>query len=192
MIQRRNTIIILCEGDSENAYIQELNRFLRDKEDYNFTFVTKVIGSGFYSIVLKKYNEVRRKNRNATIKIFLDKDIYVRNERACQTSLENSKIKGDFLFNVHNFEDFIMLHYDDETLNKWLDICKQHNHEKQPMIADDYLPQIINLISGYQKGECPFIIDQSYLDNLFAHNTDQNIFIKSDFVTFIQKLFSKN
>jgi hypothetical protein len=48
--------IILCEGESEIAYIQELNRYLRENE-CDFIFIPKLIGSGFFTDVHKKHKE---------------------------------------------------------------------------------------------------------------------------------------
>ncbi|MCF0224647.1 MAG: hypothetical protein HUK20_10285 [Fibrobacter sp.] len=53
--------IALCEGESEFAYIQELNRFLRENEN-GFVFVPRLIGSGHYSDIYAKYKEQRKSN----------------------------------------------------------------------------------------------------------------------------------
>lgn len=183
-------IILLCEGPSEYAYIQELNRYLRENE-YNFKFIPKPIGTGFYSEVQKKRKEVRKDNPRTPIKIILDDDIYVRNEGSREqdnsTKFAESGFKDEFMFNAHNFEDFLMLHYDDETLNQWLAKCTETNHENIPMHSEQYMPLIKGMFPNYEKGELLFSpINQEKLDNLFRHNEDNSIFIKSDFATYLK------
>ena len=187
-------IILLCEGESEYAYIQELNRYLRENE-CNFKFIPKVIGSGFYSEVQKKHKEVRKDNPRTPIRILLDDDIYVRNgdnhEQDNSSKLANSGYKEEFLFNVHNFEDFLMLHCDDETLNQWLIKCAEKNHKNTPMHSEQYMPLVKEIFPDYEKGELPFSPnDQEKLDNLFRHNEDNSIFIKSDFATYLKNRLS--
>lgn len=183
--------ILLCEGESEYAYIQELNRYLRENE-FNFKFIPKVIGSGFYTEVQKKHKEERKNNPRTPIKIFLDDDIYVRNEgdreQENSSKFSESGFKDDFLFNVHNFEDFLMLHCDDETLNQWITKCTETNHGNIPMHSAQYMSLIKGMFPDYEKGELLFRpIDQEKLDNLFRHNEDDSIFIKSNFATYLKK-----
>lgn len=184
-------IILLCEGPSEYAYIQELNRYLRENE-YNFKFIPKPVGTGFYTEVQKKHKEVRKDNPRTPIRILLDDDIYVRNEneheQANSSMLASSGFKDEFMFNVHNFEDFLMLHYDDETLNQWLTKCTETNHGNTPMHSAQYMPLVKEMFPDYEKGELLFSpIDQEKLDNLFRHNEDNAIFIKSDFATYLKE-----
>lgn len=182
--------IILCEGESEVAYIQVLNRYLRENE-YNFKFIPRLIGSGFFTDVHKKHKEERKSNPRTPIKIFLDDDIYVRNEdqREQDNSLKlaSSSYKDEFLFNTHNFEDFLMLHYDDDTLGQWLTKYTETNHRSVPMHSVQYMPLVKGLFPNYEKGELLFSpIDQEKLDNLFRHNEDESIFIKSTFATYLK------
>lgn len=183
-------IILLCEGESECAYIQVLNRYLRENE-YNFKFIPKLIGSGFYTEVHKKHQEERKYNPRTPIKILLDDDIYVRNEGKREqdnsSMLANSKFKDEFLFNTHNFEDFLMLHYDDDTLNLWLAKCSETNHKDSPMHSAQFIPLIKEIFPDYEKGELLFSsINQEKLENLFRHNEDNSIFIKSTFATYLK------
>ena len=182
--------IILCEGESEIAYIQELNRYLRENE-CDFIFIPKLIGSGFFTDVHKKHKEERKKNLRTPIKIFLDDDIYVRNEGKREQDngslFANSEYKDEFMFNTHNFEDFLMLHYDDDTLGQWLTKCTETNHRSVPMHSVQYMPLVKGLFPNYEKGELLFSpIDQEKLDNLFRHNEDESIFIKSTFATYLK------
>ena len=190
-MQSNKVYIILCEGDSEFAYLQELNRFLREN-NYSLTFSAKIIGTGYYKNVLQKYSNEKKNNPRLPIKTLLDNDIYCRNDRENKVNFEKSKIKEHFLFNIQNFEDFLILHYDDETLKKWLEICRQNNHEKEPMHSKNYMPQFQKLVPNYSKGSCPFSpLEHINLENLFRHNADINIFIKSDFASLLKNLLNK-
>lgn len=188
------TIILLCEGASEVAYIQELNRYLRENE-CDFRFAPKLIGSGFYSDVCRKHKEEYKANPRTPVKILLDDDIYVRNENAREqdnsSKLTTCPYKEEFLFNTHNFEDFLMLHRDDETLNLWLAKCAETNHENVPMHSAQYMPLVKAIFPNYEKGNFPFNgINQEMLDNLFRHNEGSTIFIKSEFATYLKSLFA--
>lgn len=82
MVYRQNrNIIIVCEGASEKAYIQELNRYL-EEEDIPLHFIPRPSNGGQYSPVVKKYMEVRKENRAASILIWVDWDRYQRNDNA--------------------------------------------------------------------------------------------------------------
>lgn len=182
--------MVLCEGESEVAYIQELNRYLRENE-YNLVFIPKLIGSGFYSEVYSKFKNERKNNPKMPIKIMLDDDIYVRNESARErensAKFEKSPIRDEFLFNVHNFEDFLMLHYDDSTLNKWLEKCAEKNHAANPMHSEQYVTLFKEIFPDYQKGDLLFSpISQEMLDNLFRHNEDAGVFVKSSFASYLK------
>lgn len=52
-VQNRN-IIVVCEGASEKAYIQELNRYL-EEEDIPLHFIPRPSNGGQYASVVKKY-----------------------------------------------------------------------------------------------------------------------------------------
>ncbi len=58
-IKNNQIIIILCEGNSEYAYIQELNRFLREEEK-NVVLIAKTIGSGHYADVKRKFSAEKK------------------------------------------------------------------------------------------------------------------------------------
>ena len=62
----------MCEGASEKAYIQELNRYLQEEEDIPLHFIPRPSNGGQYSFVVKKYKEVRKDNRIGEILIWVD------------------------------------------------------------------------------------------------------------------------
>ncbi len=184
--QKRN-IIIVCEGVSERAYIQELNRYL-DDEDFMFTFIPKPSNGGRYGHVVKKYREVRKNNKSSTILIWVDWDRYQRNDNS---DMENYERKPgdipDFLFSHKNFEDFIAMHLDRSEVERWWTSCVGRNHFDSPSHSNEYIPAFCAFMSSdYCKGEIPITIDCDSLANLKAHQNDRTIPFKCDFA---DKLF---
>lgn len=188
--------IIICEGKkSEVKYLQELNRYLAEEYCiYYKKFICKPVGTGHFTEVIKKYSDERKLNKKANIEIWVDYDIYKRNE---QKNLDKYKKKPkgipDFKFNYFNFEDFLIMHFNDDVLNKWKEICKVNNHFNEPMKSDKYLKLIQKYIfSDYDKSSLTnlFVFSNQTLENLFKHNAEQSE-IKSDFVEFLENIIDK-
>ena len=76
------TVVVVCEGASENGYLQELNRFLRERK-IPLAFAPNIIGSGVYKAAVNRYRDVRRENRHAEIVIWVDRDIYMNSQKNC-------------------------------------------------------------------------------------------------------------
>ena len=122
--------IIVCEGESERAYLQRLQGFLDDQALPPDTFETplRFIGpesalakTGTFGKIKSAYNQTRRANKTASVLIWADFDLYHRNDCQCATHYA-AKTAGipDFLFSFHNFEDFFALHFDGVPLAHWL------------------------------------------------------------------------
>ena len=194
-IDEMKSIIVICEGKSETKYLQELNRFLREQSVENsIVFVPKEVGTGHFTEVVKKYRNERKLNKKANIEIWVDYDIYKRNEQRNYDKYKK-KPKGipNFKFNYFNFEDFLIMHFNDDVLNKWKEICKANNHFNEPMKSDKYLKLIKeNIFSDYDKSSLTnlFVFNKQTLENLFKHNAEQSE-IKSDFAEFLREVFSK-
>ena len=198
------SIIVICEGKSETKYLQELNRFLREKSEDNFVvFLPKEVGTGHYNEVIKKYrNEFKKckskrnpnKKSNTDIEIWVDYDIYKRNEQKNYDKYKK-KPKGipNFKFNYFNFEDFLIMHFNDDVLNEWKGICKTNNHFNEPMKSEKYLKLIQqNIFADYDKSSLTnlFVFNKQALENLFKHNAEQSE-IKSDFAEFLENIIDK-
>ena len=178
--------VIVCEGNSENAYIQELNRFL-DSGDYPFTFVPKPIHNGHYKAVTSKYQDVKKKSPRSLILIWVDKDTYQRNDEndGENYSRKPSKIPN-FMFSVFNFEDFLVMHMDEAIVLKWQDICEKHGHFDMPMHSEQYISLLReNIFPNYKKGELPFEITKDHFENLLRNQQNQNIKFECDFANMI-------
>lgn len=187
----KKTSIIVCEGNSENAYIQELNRFF-DANDYDISFVSKPIRNGHYKPATLKYKEVKRNNTRSNIYIWVDKDTYQRNDENDGYNYEHKPQKiPNFLFSYLNFEDFLVMHLDEEIVQIWQEICMNNNHFNYPMHAEKYLKLLREYIfPNYKKGEIPFEITQNKFDNLLKNQQNPKIKFKCDIAEMIQQITS--
>ena len=152
-------VTIICEGSSENAYLQSLNRILRCT-NYSWDvgpFIPRVAHQGYYGSVIAKLKEEQQRNRKSTFHVWVDRDIYIRNTKNSQTNYQQKpKNIPNFFFSTMNFEDFLMLHCEDSLMDKWIAICVQHQHFNTPMTDADYMPLYRLLLPDYKKGELPF------------------------------------
>jgi hypothetical protein len=189
-------IIVICEGESERAYLQELNEYLR--EQY-VSLVPKLAGTGYFNEVVRKYKEECKRNKGNKKNfyeyyIWVDKDIYERNEQKNMTKFNDLKyenIVDKFRFNIFNFEDFLMLHYSRDKILEYQKKCEKHNHFRSPMKEKEYLPLFKETCDeNYEKGSLPkgFEISEESLKRLSKNNKDESIKFKSDFVKVIKKL----
>jgi hypothetical protein len=179
-------IIIICEGSSEVAYIQQLNRLLREL-NATINLCPRKVGTGEYKSVMAEYKAESKNNRRTKVCIWVDYDIYARNEKDCMTNYMNTQSKVPFMFNKQNFEDFMFLHLDDDQLGIWLNTCLAHNHFSKPMHAEEYMPLVQKHFINYKKGDLPFDITLEKIGNLFRHNKNSKIHLRSDFTDFLKK-----
>ncbi len=188
-------ILVVCEGNSERAYLQELNRFLRESE-IPLVFNVEVSAGGDYRLVDLCFRRCRKGNRTMDIVVWVDDDIYKRNDKGNRDNYAR-RPKGipAFKFNYENFEDFLVVHLPDDRVESWQEICNHERHFTSPMHANEYVPLLLknSILPGYKKwtfSEC-LVIDQGSLDNLERHNTDAAISFNSDFATFIIEAIEK-
>ncbi|MBQ8784523.1 MAG: hypothetical protein IJZ59_00580 [Alphaproteobacteria bacterium] len=188
----KNVYIIICEGPSEKAYLQELNRYLEDN-DYPVTIVPKTINNGHFKPAQIKFNEVKKQNPKDIIYIWVDKDTYIRNDEG-DGEKYNKKPKNipDFHFNYHNFEDFLAMHMPDDILSNWQEICRKKNHFNKPLHANIYEPLYKqNIINDYEKGSMPFPITKEQIINALKNQKDTSVLFKSDFLNLLDDLIKK-
>jgi len=166
-------ITVVCEGRSEYVYLKNLQRFLETQSD-DWDFPLQVFpdnraetNGGDYRIVVSNYKDQRRGNRRAQIEVWVDYDLYVRNDRENMTKYQ-AKPPGipDFKFSFHNFEDFLVMHMEDETVERWRSIFGQAGHFKTPLHSCDYIPLLRTLIPEYKKGELSVDITAESLKRL--------------------------
>jgi hypothetical protein len=183
--------IIICEGDSEYAYIQEFNRYFKAQE-INIILFPYPVNTGHFKEVRKKYKHEKEKNKKSKFCIWVDYDIYIKNENGNNDKYEK-KPKGipDFRFNCFSFEDFLILHLNKNSIFKYQKICEKKNHFKMPMKAEVYIPLIKeNIFSDYEKGSLPadFKISKESLENLFSNNRNPDIKFRSCFACFLREI----
>jgi len=174
--------IIVCEGESEWAYLQRLQAFLDDQEvpPGAFEAPLRFIGpehaiakTGSFGKIKSTYNKTRTANRGRSIQVWADFDLYHRNDYHCAENYA-AKTAGipDFFFSFHNFEDFFALHFADETLAKWLKFggLSGYCHFSTPLHSAGYLPEIKRIFPDYAKGGLPAdFVSWASLRNLKAN-----------------------
>ena len=195
-----NPIMIVCEGSSEENYIIQLNRLFRYPDSDCRVFIPCNAHSGRYSLIRKKFEEVQKRNKRQKdkIKIWLDKDLYIR-EGTEENSRYNSKdyLILQCLFSLMNFEDYLAMHCLPEIVGEWQSICESNNHFVAPMHASQYEKPFNEFISknfstDYRKGEVPFDLTQQRILQLFDNLKSNKFKFENDFGRFLMKLYETN
>ena len=170
--------IIICEGESEWAYLQRLQGFFDDLELPPKSFETPlkfivpkrvIVKTGSFGKMKSCYNRTLKENKKARIHIWADFDLYHRNDQKCAENYRTKKGIPDFHFSFHNFEDFFALHFEGEALVQWLQFgaAAGQNHFDKPVHSSDYLPEIKRIFPDYAKGALPAdFVSWSTLNNL--------------------------
>lgn len=180
----KKIILVVCEGSSEEAYIQELNRYL-EENDIGFSFTARPVNTGEYSAVIRKYKQIYHDNKRTKIIIWIDKDRYIRNDNKCKTnySKKSSNIPN-FLFSYMNFEDIISMH-DIQNCMSWQNICSTKGHFSKPLYKDEYINDFITIYPRYSKGSIPIEINSTTLNVFFQNQNNTSIKFKCDFADFL-------
>jgi len=197
-MERCSAYVIVSEGSSERAYIQQLRSFLANRmpvgDDFRprLDLMPKVTnngaGGGQFSLVQQTYRKCRKADKHTPIMVWVDADIYVRNEGAVEErnakSYAGKKDLPDFLFSVMNFEDFLALHFDDDIFEKWYETFSER-HFKTPMHGSEHVPLFVKIWENhakrysckpYSKGDLPSgFISVPSLTNLSRHIVDPRI-----------------
>lgn len=105
------------------------------------------------------------------MEVWVDSDLYVRNDNDCLNQYIG-KPHGipDFKFSIHNFEDFLAFHANDDEYRQWKETMQNAGHFQRPLPAREYLPRFLQIFHGYKKGRLePICIEETSLKNLFRH-----------------------
>lgn len=183
MMRVSKNIIVICEGASEWTYLQRLNAFLAGLPFPDGWYEVPVrfigrpgrngVGSGSFNAVKRELAVARKLNRSAMAWVWVDADLYVRNERACGDSYRGrSGGVPPFCFSLYNFEDFVALHLDDEGFERWARVMTEGGHFRSPLPWEAYKGLFASVLPEYRKGDLPadFITVES-LGNLRRHLT---------------------
>ena len=193
-LQPQKTVLVVCEGASERAYIQELNRFFRE-EEIPFNMVAFVCEGGDFTKVVRAYRKVRRLNPNSELLIWVDYDRYARDDRGDMDKYRHKDSDiPDFLFTTMNFEDLLSLHFEKPKLSEWIGVCTQRNHFIEPMTASEYMEPFMEFIgTSYHKGDMPFELTIDRLENLRRNLADPSVGFGCDFaLIYLSNIFNKN
>lgn len=175
-------IIVICEGDSEKAYIQNINRILNYKKSYGALFKPITVNTGYFYEVKKKFRSEYKNNPKSSIIIWVDFDLYKRNDKDCLEIYKKKQGIPDFLFSCINFEDFLILHEKENTVSKWIKLSG--DHFKEPMHSDEYLSRFKLIKPNYKKGELAQPIDKSRFE-MMLNNLESGKFYSNDFGKFL-------
>ena len=174
--------LIVCEGESERAYLQRLQTFLDAQTSPQNTFEpalcfiapsSGLVKTGYFNTIKNTYNRTRRENKNASIQVWADFDLYHRNDKGC-AELYANKSSGvpDFLFSFHNFEDFFALHFSGKQFAEWLSFGapERCSHFTKPLHSEDYVREFRRIFPDYAKGGLPAgFVSWATLRNLKAN-----------------------
>lgn len=174
--------IVICEGESEWAYLQRLQSFLEQQTPSGtfeppLLFIVPervVVKTGSFGKLKSRYNQTWRSNKRHSIQIWADFDLYHRNDNRC-ADLYLNKTDGipDFLFSFHNFEDFYALHSDGDQFEEWVRFGNR-GHFNTPRHQKGYLPEIKRIFPNYNKGGLPNdFISWATLKNLKRNKASQ-------------------
>lgn len=190
-------IFIICEGKSEEKYINYLSQILIKNGIFDLRLISyPFYGSKTYSRLIprikEKIDEIKSDERDISsykIYIWLDKDIFINKYRTKKEVFEKdiSSIKLpteiEILYNTMNFEDFLILHYDKKIIKELqVRLCGE-KHFERPLISTNYLKIFNIFIKSYSKGSLPSSLEvdekilKLCLDNI--NNSKYNFY--SDF-----------
>lgn len=193
MMEKREHYLVICEGASEVAYTQELNRFLNENNQ-SLILSPSNAESGNLKVIKRHCRALKCKITAAIV--MLDSDIYKRNDNNNFTLYEQNKNRlPRFCFQHFNFEDFLLMHYPPSILKKWRSRMKESGHYTNPLHENEYIEVFtqfvcehknkLQFLSIYQKGDMPFVLTSEKLRNLFTNNRNSEL-PRSDFATFLQ------
>lgn len=195
-MEAKKPYLLICEGDSEFAYVQELNRLLA-KCGVPIVFLPHNAGGGGFGNVRQACRKLKTKRDGRTF-VVADKDIYFRNDKGNGTAYERGKhLVPPFLFQTWNFEDFLLMHFSSELLAAWMADATRCGHGARPLPRCDYMPsfsefcaknnRVLNFSTPYEKGDMPFDLHAGHLECLFVNN-ETSAFPHSDFADFLRRV----
>ena len=191
-LSQNRFFIIACEGESEVAYVQELNRLFRELEIAT-TLQPVCIGSGFFSNVVTAYRNTRKNNPRTPIYIWVDWDIYARNDRKCMEAY-SCKLNGipDFHFSRQNFEDFLATHLSEDELECWIEVCRQNGHLQIPLHSETYVTLMENILfPSYVKGTLPFDMTEGRIEQMLDNQCNAAMPLQCDFAEVIRQIIRR-
>ncbi|MEG1740776.1 MAG: hypothetical protein RR250_05565 [Akkermansia sp.] len=182
---------VICEGKSECAYLQELNKELAE-EDIPISFQAFSADNGTFACLKNKW-KTQHLGKGRNVFFFADWDLFYRDSLKGKTLYDKEREKlPRFYFNHQNFEDFFSLHLPFEKAAEWCEICIKQGHFKNPMCAKEYEPLFQTLVPNYQKGKLPSNFNMHEgLAHLRKNLSDHRLHQKSEFAVFLLTLLEE-
>lgn len=203
--RKTNPIIfyhIVCEGESEVFYMEKLVQFFKNNgihpEKEIKPYRPRVTNNNFTLTDPMHLLDQAKKIKSDKIRfqhpdkmyILLDDDVFATGQydknvfrRACNT-------EGIIpLFQQNNFEDFVVCHFDDNTVTKWKAIVNSYD---APLTGEQVKREIVSIIPKYRKGSLPsdiqhIVFSFDALNRAISHSNDNGIPFKSDLVTLLRE-----
>ena len=194
-MESKKTYLIICEGASEYAYVQEMNRYLNERSS-RLAFVARDAGGGGFKSLRQLCRSMKTKANGRTF-ILADRDIYFRNDDDNGSQYEREKdVMPPFLFQSWNFEDFLLLHFPQEVVRAWQEACRQSGHFACPLHSEQFGPAYAAFCEAhaaelayqlpYEKGDMPFAVRDRHVRRLLANRKSD--FPSSDFIGLLWRL----
>lgn len=194
-MESKKTYLIICEGASEYAYVQEMNRYLNERGS-RLAFVARDAGGGGFKSLRQLCRSMKTKANGRTF-ILADRDIYFRNDNDNGSQYEREKdVMPPFLFQAWNFEDFLLLHFPHEVVRAWREACRQSGHFARPFHSEKFGPAYSAFCEAhaselayqlpYEKGDMPFAVKDRHVRCLLANRKSD--FPSSDFIGLLWRL----
>ncbi len=148
-------LYFVCEGESEEAYIQKLNRFLKD---YGIRCSLKLIGEDMDGG--DSYHALNQKRKSKCIpqqdeRFFLIDSDKVQRKELDLRDIQSIDKQATILLNTYNYEDYLALHLPPEQANEWLTVFTEAGHFQKPLHSHNYMPLYRKVYPGYRKGSLP-------------------------------------
>ena len=191
--------LLICEGDSEFAYVQELNRFLNE-QGLPIVFVAHNAGGGGFKN-LRQVCRTMKTRKNGRTFVVADKDIYCRDDNGNGAMYDREwKHMPPFLFQYWNFEDFLLMHFPAEILSAWRAEAERSGHLTNPLHSGEFMPVFtafcasnstaLGFVFSYEKGDIPFALTKAHMECLFTNN-EAGGFPHSELAELLLKLIGK-
>ena len=169
---------IICEGKSENNYLNIINRYFRDNNICKQIIIKTLTGNTDIKN-LKNYIKEFSKSKPDAIYVWLDKDILLYNDKqSIITNIEainkkRNKAKIDIKYSYMNFEDFLSMHFKKECKDLQ-NILEKKQHFTKPLNSEEYLKIFKEIFKEYKKGDLSTILKEITSNDILMVKTNQN------------------
>ena len=168
---------IICEGKSENNYLNIINRYFRDNNICKQIIIKTLTGNTDIKN-LKNYVKEFSKSKPDSIYVWLDKDISYNNKKNIITNIEiinknRKQAKIDIKYSYMNFEDFLSMHFEKECKDLQ-NILEKKQHFTKPLNSEEYLKIFMKIFKEYKKGDLSKIFKEITSSDILMVKTNQN------------------